>query len=325
MSWRLFSNRVLLFALLLIVGLSVVIYLSGRWVKASMTQQLLRQHQTLVRAEASNITSFFQVFGDSIAVLAQLGSMEQWDTETVRDMDAFVEQWRDSGLVGGVVLIDKKGIVRLNSNILGTSDVGASLADRDYFTWTKSLPEEGEYFVGEPVAFRLGATKSQIIVPVASPVYQKGVFVGVLVASVKLYPLTEAYLELMKISDQTDVYLINERGDLLYGSHAQDKVGTNIFDLLQIPQNVLNTTEEGNLQLSFLDPKSGKSEEHLVAYSPILLGSQNWVLIMASPTQDVSNFTKPIYVRQTAILLLVSLTILLFGLIVARENQIKRD
>lgn len=82
-------------------------------------------------------------------------------------MDAFVEQWGKSGVIGGVVLTDRAGVVRFNSNVTGISDTGESLADRDYFSLAKSQKGPGEYFVGQPVVSRLGATKGKVIIPVA--------------------------------------------------------------------------------------------------------------------------------------------------------------
>lgn len=290
-----------------------------------MTQQLLGREQIIARAETNNVTSFFKVFGDLIAVLAQLSSMERWDAETVHDLDAFVDHWRSSNLVGGVVLTDRNGLVQLNSNVLGIPDVGVSLADRDYFLWAKNSSEEGKYFIGQPVVSRLGATKGQVIVPVAAPVYQKGVFAGVLAASVKLQPLTERYLKLMKISNLTEVYLIDKHKKLLY-SPVPDAVGLNVSELLgDYIKNALDTTQEGKLRATYLDPKSGQPEDHLIAYSPIFLGDQNWLLIISSPSQDIADLTASIQIRQTAILILVSLTILLFGIIVARENKIQKS
>lgn len=300
------------FALLLVGGLGAIFYLSlGRVAKLSITQQLLRREQIIARAEASNITSFFQVFGDSIAVLAQLHSMDRRDAVTTKDLDKFVEQWQDRDLIGGVVLTDRYGVVQFDSNILGTWDVGVSLADRDYFVWAKSQPREGEYFVGQLVKSRVGASKGQVIVPVASPVYQNGVFTGVVVASVKLNLLTQHYLELMKVPDQENVYLVNQSGDVLYSNSAPDSVGSNIFELLPGLKNILNTGQEGNLQ----------TKAHLKAYSPISLGSQNWSLVVVSPIQNVVNLTMPVYIRLAIMLLLVFLAILLFGAVTSREVQ----
>lgn len=312
MYWRVLPTRLWWFALLLVGGLGAIFYLAlGRVAKLSITEQLLHREEILARAEASNITSFFQVFGDSTAVLAKLHSMERRDAVTAKDLDAFVEQWQDRDLIGGVVLTDRHGVVQFNSNILGTHDVGASLADRDYFVWAKSQPGEGEYFVGQSVISRVGVTKGQVIVPVASPVYQNGVFAGVVAASVKLDSLTKHYLELMKVSDQEDVYLTNESGDVLYSSSTPDSVGSNIFELLPGLKNTLNTGQEDSFQTKL----------HLKAYSPISLGSQNWSLVVVSPIQNVVNLTIPIYIRLAIMLLLVFFSIVLFGAVTSREVQ----
>ncbi len=312
--FRILPKRMWFVWLVSMVGLGVVFYVVlCLGAKATITEQLLRRQQTLARAEASNIMSFFQVFGESVALRAKLGSMERKDASTVKDLDAFVEQWRDSGLIGGIVLTDKDGIVRLNSNILKTPDLGASLVDRDYFVWGKDQSGEGEYFVGQPVISRLGGSKGQTIVVVASPIFQQGAFTGVLAASVKLQPLTKRYLELMKVSDSTDVYLITKSGDLLYNSPAPDDVGASIFKRLNDDnlKRAVSTTGEGTLETG----------EHLMAYASISLSDQNWLIIMSTPIRTVVNLATPIYIRQFAIFVLISLTILLFGAVATRENQ----
>ncbi len=309
---RTLSVRSWWFGLILTVGLAVAFYLVlGRGTKVLTTQQLLTRQQTIARAQAANTVSFFQVFGDSIAVLAQLSSMERRDATTIQDMDVFIEQWHDSGLIGEVALTDRRGVVQFNSNILGTVDAGTSLADRDYFAWAKTA-KEGQYFVGQLVVSRLGASKGQTIIPVASPVFRNGVFVGVVVVSVKLQPLAERFLDLMKISDLRDVYLVNERREVLYSSRASNMVGVSLFEVLQVSddfKNALAASQEGKLQTG----------GRLVAYSPILLDNQNWLLIVSSPVDEVVDFITPMYIRQISILLLTLLTILLFGVAVRRD------
>lgn len=312
MFWRWLSKRVWLFGLILIAGLGIAFYLIlAMGAKSSATQQLLRRQQTIARAEASNIASFFQTFGESVAVLAQVSDIKSRNAQTLEDMSVFVEQWRSSGLVGGVTLTDTRGVVLLNANVLGTNDSGVSLGDRDYFAWAKSGPDESDFFIGRPVVSRLGASKGQVIVPVAAAVYQNGVFVGATVASVKLAPLTKHYLELMRVSGTTDVYLVDQNGELLYSSSSPAAVGSNIFATLPRLKNGFDTTKEGKLQAS----------GQLIAYSPVALGNQKWSLIMVSPDQDVASLAMPFYIREIVMLVLVSLTILLFGLFTAHETR----
>ena len=310
--------------LALMVGVGVIIYLFlALGTKPAITHQLLRRKQVIARAEASNIASFFQTFGHSVALRAQLPSMERRDATTVRDMDAFVEQWKGSGLIGGMVFLDKQGIVRFNSNIAGVPDTGGFLGDRDYFAWASREPEEGGYFVGKPVISRLGVSKGRTIVVVASPVFQQGSFAGVVGSSVELEPLTKHYLELMKVMESTEVYLVDQNGNLLYSSLDPNAVGSNISEFLNTDnlKDILNSPREGNLQTPYPHPKTGKLEEHLIAYAPIELGSQRWLLVMSSPIEDANSILAPFYIRQVIMFLVVSLAILAFGVLTTWENQ----
>jgi C4-dicarboxylate-specific signal transduction histidine kinase len=312
--------------------LGVAFYLiTGRGATSSVTGQILDKQELLARAEASNISSFFDIFGESVAILAQLKSIETRNANAARDMATFVDQWRDSDLNGGVILTDKDGIVKLHSSTSGIVDVGESLADRDYYIWAKNEASKGEYFVGKPVISRLGATKGQLIVAVASPVYQNDTFVGVVSASVKLIPLTHRYLELLAVSDETSVYLLSSKGELLYSNSMSDEIGVNIFDVLvEKPfsgsdkltdklKDVLSSFGEGSLKVSYLDPKSGEIGLHIVSYSPVNLDNQKWLLVMSSPAEKIWNFVIPIYIRIAILGLLVSMSTLMFGAIVVKE------
>ena len=118
------------FGTLVLVGLGLALYfILARAILPSRYQPLYKE-QLLARAEAANLVSFFQLFGNSIAVLGQSPSLDGRNEATVKIMDAFVEQWRESGLVGGVILTDRDGVVRFNSNLLRVPDVGRSVADR---------------------------------------------------------------------------------------------------------------------------------------------------------------------------------------------------
>ena len=334
MILKMLPKRMWLFWLLLVLGLGLIFYLVlERGVDSTTTQQVLRREQALARAEASNIMTFFQMFGNSIAVFAQLASTEDRNANLVRNMDEFVDQWRDSGLIGGILLTDKEGVVQFNSNVLGTRDLGTSLSDRDYFIWAEEQSKEGEYFVGQPVVSRVGASKDKVVAVIVSPVYKNEIFTGVLAASVQVKPLTEQYFGLLRISDATRIYLINESGEILFNSFDEKTLGLNVFepapdrpfwgnhDLIDNFKSAISTSQEGRMRASYLNTISGNMEEHLVAYSPVLLGSQNWLLIMASPAKNVTNVTTPIYIRQTGILFLIYLTVLLFGLMVYRESK----
>lgn len=317
-------KRALLIGLGLIVALGTAMYfVSVKSVTTTATGQILKEQQTIARAESSNLSAFFQSFGNSVTVLAESGNSNSFDD--------FINQWRKTGIVVGVALTDKDGKVIADSNILGTHDTGASLADRDYFSWAKSQTNNNAYFVGQPVVSKLGASKGQMIVPVAAPVFKGGKFNGVVASAVKLQLLTNHYLELMRITNSTDIYLIDTKGNLLYSNTSPDKVGTNAFESLKnqfigssiisgLLEKAIAAGKEGSLNASYLGP-SGKVEPHLVAYESIDLGNSKWLLVVSSPIKMVSSLTDPIHIRQIASLLLIAMTMFFFGYIVLHEAK----
>lgn len=317
---KILSSWILWFAIFLIIALCALSYLfSGREAELSLTKSVLSKQQTISRAEASNIMSYFRSFGNSVAVLAQLSSIHRRDASTISDMDTFVGQRRKSGIVGGVVLTDKQGIVLFNSNVLGTRDLGQSLADRDYFVWARDRASEGEYFISDPVISLLGASKGQPIVVVASPVYQNDEFTGVVAASVILGPLTQRFLELMKASELEEVYLIDGRGNVLYSNSNPNVIGSNFSEIISEDQtlsetieNALSSNSEGGLQVG----------SRLIAYSPITLEAQTWLIISSSPAQEVADLATPIYIRQTAVVLVAAFSIILFAAIAIRKSHV---
>jgi C4-dicarboxylate-specific signal transduction histidine kinase len=312
-------------AIFLVSLLSLVYYiLLGREVKPAITEQLLKQEQTLVRAEAGNITSFFQAFGSSVAILANSSNLEDPGTKALHDMDIFVEQWKKSGVVPGVILTDEFGVVQLSSSILDIQSIGESVSDREYFLWANSDSGAGEYFIGRPVVSRLGESEGQTIIPVASPIYKDGVFAGAVVAAVKLEPLSKRFFGLIKVSGNTDVYLLDVDGDILYDSTTPVSVGENVTTTYREAPFLGSNVVSENIEYVLENFKEGtfQTDSRLVAYSPISLGKQKWLLISSSPSHIVAEQASPLYIRQVGILLFTALTVVLFGVFAAREEKI---
>ncbi len=317
--WKILSSWTFRFGLLSIILLAVAFYfVLGKEANSSVTGQLLSKQQVITRAEVSNITIFFERIGDAVATLAQTKSVESRNENAAYNLDTFMDQRQETGLVGGVILTDKDGVVKLNSNISGNRDIGQSVADRDFFIWAKSRGKRGEYYINKPVISKLGATKGKTIIAVASPVYQNDKFSGVVSASVQLEPLVERFFGLMRVSDQTEVYLFDGQGNLLYSNFAPEAEGSNIAELFSDDlslnskiSSVLSTEEEGKIE----------TKTSLVTYSPVTLGEQKWLLVLSSPRKEVDDLTSPIYIRQIAIFALASLTFLIFGIIAVRENK----
>lgn len=297
--------RLRLIALLSIIFLSAAFYLILiHATKSSVSEQLMLRELTVAKAIAGNLQSTFEVIGNSTAFRAQLKNKDIKDETLVHDMEVFMDQWRDSGLISGIILTDNKGIVRFNTNITRVSDIGADVSDRGYFSWAKTQTEEGKYYVDLPRESRLGASKGQMIIPVASPVITNGAFTGVYVTAVKLNPLTERFLETIKISNQTNVYLIDHNKDVLYSSTDSEAL-----------------SEDIKKEFDFNNEGSFRDDGRLFAYAPVLLADQRWLIAVASPYEEVLNLPLPFYLRQVTALILVALITLIFGVAAYREGQ----
>lgn len=289
--------------------------------KTSVSDQFAKKQELLVRAEANNITSYINSLGNSIVVLSNLSSMERQDTSTAKDLDAFINQWKASGVIGGVIYADENGKVIFNSNVIGTPDLGGSVADRDYFAWAKSQTKEGEYFVGQPVVSRLGASEGKTIVVVASPVFRDDEFLGALGVSVELDGIAQHYLEVMKVSDTTDVYLIRSDGTVLYDNFNPAANGTKISQVSSKLEALAGSTKIGSTEMTYVDPVEGKMEHNSVAFAPVDFGERKWTLVMASPVNvpDLWGLAIPMYVRVIILLVLISATLFLFGIVTVEE------
>lgn len=299
----------LLLLLLLLLGISFYLVLA-QGAQESVTEQLLSRQQLIVRAEKSNIITFFEKHGNSMATLAQLKSIETRDKDTAYDLDLFVEQRKDTGIISGVVLTDKRGLVEYNSNVTGIRDLGQSVADRNFFTWARDEAKRGEYYISKPTVGKIGAVKDQVFISVASPVFRNNTFTGVLSSGVKLQPLLERFFGIMKISEETQVYLVDERGDLLY-SNAEDREAFSDQAFSDRIKNALGATEEGRFS----------TDKYLAAYSPVTLGVQKWLLVISSPAQEITEHATPYYIRQAVIFTAVALTILLVGVVANRKKE----
>jgi len=256
--------------LALIVVLAAAFYLLlTKDTKEEIEERIGRKLQVITKAQAANLSSFFEIFGGELTVISQSPSVESGKKEAEQILSAFVNQWKDSGLIGGLIFVNKSGNVVYNSNVSGVADVGGDVSDRDYFKWAKNQAEIGEYFVGTPVVSRLGATKGRVIVPVASPVFKDGLFVGLIAASIDLENLVQNFLGKMEVSSLTTTILKDANGKVLYGSE--------------------------NDQLNLV----------LVQKEKISVGGLTWELMVGSPVEELKMIVAPIYMRQLAVFVLI--------------------
>jgi len=232
--------------------------------------------------------------------------------------------WKEEP-IGGIILTDKNGVVIYNSNRLGTRDIGSDISDRDYFKSLKSSSKEGEFIIGSPVISQMGASKGKYIVALASPVVTNGQFNGILAVSLILSDLADKYLDPLKISPQTRVYMIDSNGVIMH-SPFSNLIGVNYFEYLNKSNLkdsdkiidsldvILRTSGESKLDIFLPAEPNFQLKRYLIAVSTVDIStfsnSLNWKLAIATPVDDAFLFLYP-YSSFSIVYLLFGLFIVL--------------
>lgn len=296
------------------LGLGIVIaiiatfiyFLGKQEIEKSLVEQIFHREQVIARAGAKSSEAHILNTENGLKLLARSQRITVMEKEVQGMLEQYVSD-RKGTPTTGVAIVNPEGKIIANANNLGMPrEIGVSVADRAYFKWAKAA-REGEVYLDIPTVSRVGASKGQTIIPVASPIIENGKFKGVAVAVVLLSKLTELYLNPLKISQQTRIYLVDSNGFLLYASYNQ-LTGVNYFDYLKnkpfpgseevgtrLKKHVAEKTE-GKLDLYLPnEQKGGTRTRFLIAHSPVVLGSTTLLLAVASPVEEALIFAGPLY------------------------------
>ena len=307
----------------ILLVLAVVFFLGfGTSARAALIEQMLHREQIIARSGANSIETFMNLVGNSITIIAK-------GTPTPEDLDVFTEKWNDTPVVG-IILTDASGEVIVNSNRTGELGTGVNLSDRDYFIWAKTAAE-GQVYVSAPVISRLGTSKGKFIVLISSPVVENGEFKGVLAGAALLSDVPGYFLEPLKISPATRIYLLDDSGVIL-SSGVPQLIGVNYIDYLAsnpflgsvatVPtfKKALASKEEGKIDIALQDETNQKLTRYLIAYTPLLLNGdeRHWLLAVATPAEDALVYMGPIYARQFVAIIVAFLAVLALGIRLAK-------
>lgn len=259
----------------------------------ALVEQILHREQVISRAGARAMEVFLKDLQSSIVVLAI--------DPTPTKLREFVAR-SQPGPVVGVIITDSEGKVKLSVNRSQIPLAGlVTIADRDYFVWAKTAMS-GEVDFGKSIVSKVGASKGKYILPVTTPLIKAGQFQGVLTMAVLLEDLISRYLEPLKLSEETRIYLLNREGVIL-AKEGEQSIAEGLNQALVVGK-------EQKLDLVLTDEqRSGRLTRFLIATSPIELKNRHWVLAVASPVEEAHLFSGPF--RQS-----FSLALILFLLII---------
>jgi C4-dicarboxylate-specific signal transduction histidine kinase len=309
----------------------------GTYAKNALVEQMLHREQANVRAGASAMGTFFKLVGNSAVRISSRDEVITPSSETDGVFTRFIYQWGQDSPVTSIILVDKTGKVIKAAYSELEGQVGISVADRDYFVWAKDAPA-GEFHISGAIISRLRQGENYYVVPVASPVIdENGEFKGVLVVGVSLNRLTEQYLNHLKISDNTEIHLVNKDGTFLYTSF-KELLGKNLFEYIQSHPFLGSEALVTEIKKRMADRREGKAlvayptvagqalplKARMLAYGPVFIEGHDWILVIATPVEDALISMGPFYIRfvigmAVAFLLLLALGIRLAKIQAYRE------
>lgn len=339
---RVFSLLILLVPTLVIFFASYY-FLFGRGAISPLVKQSQLRQEAVVHSGTITIESLLELSRTSLVNLSfRLDDKTMLDSKTIQQhLDDFVDSWDTTPAVEAV-FVDETGTLRFiskNPNYPTSDPVDVS--DRDYVIWSKTA-QSGETFIGTVIKTRAGAFKDDSIIPIATPVIINGQFQGTLAMAISINKLTDSFLNPVKITPNSRVYLIDSTGTLLYSPFPETQ-GINYITYLKehrflgsdlIAKKLEDTaaaTGTGQLDIILPNQETGRLSRMLIAYRSINYGNGHWTLAMATPVDDALTFAVPLYLNQLFLLLIIFISILLMSVHLARKftywqvlNDLKR-
>lgn len=306
--------------LVIIVGFFYVI----NWFRVSRTivaDEIPVREVTLVQAEAANIRSFFEVFGDSVAALSRTPATSLRNESTKRTFDAFLAQWEDTGVINEIVMTNKEGNVIVRSSVSGFEGDDL-LNDTDFYLWAKEQTDPRRYYISKPFINTSNEENKVVSVAIVTPVIEEE-FTGLIAAMINLDSLSRDYLGLIKSTDNREVYIIDHEGELVYPVGSL-KHSRNIFNkTIQRSPISIDYLLAGKLKYAISNSDSGyiQSAGYFLAYSNLVMDNNNWFVISLAPKSALSDFSSPLYVQHISMLLIsIASIVLVSWLAISRKS-----
>jgi hypothetical protein len=233
------------------------------------------------------------------------------------DLALLMSEYKDAP-IAGVIIGNSKGVVVANYNWSGIDDIGKDVSDRDYYVWSKDA-SYGDFFYGNPVNSRIGASSGQQIITLTTPLYTKNKYSGFVTFAINGDGFSRRYLEPIKFTDTTAVFLVDSNGKVFYSDNKQ-LVGINIIEDMGygpegLIKEVLASGKENKFSMSM--PLGGAEVRQLLVstYPVTIKGKPQSYLMIATPSDHTNLFVAPIYDNQVHALVVFVLISIGFAII----------
>jgi len=318
------SNKLLYIMLFLLVVIGFIIFsnfLSISNTEKSLFDQLKKEQLTETEFAATQIEVHILQVKDELVTLSKFPIMETLDINTCTG-DMRIVHEKIEGKINSLLRVDKEGNVIECSSPQFQDYVGLNIKNKDYFKIPK---ETNEPFIAGSV--RQGE-RQQVIVTV--PLFKTteytpypnfmGEFEGLLMSIIELDQLFYSYIHSFVKQEKNFFLLINldTQETLLKSENIED------YDVIkaQIPE-----LKDGSIEINSLMDFG----DTIITSSDIILGSETWRLIIATPLKNIGSEIKSVQKKHLfslgfVIVAIISIFFFLIHLYRAKEEvQSKLD
>lgn len=326
--------------LLLVLIAFLIPVLSIFWLLGSRTEEILverikDQKLVLVRSGSVLISEFLQEVKTSLILLSEAEAIKKLDLDEGKIIIRRLSDNYKNKPLGDIIWIDRNGMAMADMSQDGRG-VGVSLADRDYFLWTKTRAGPGEVFISEPIIGRGGSWEGWWGIVLATPVFYQGRFNGAMAVVLPAEKLTEHFVEPLSASYENQIFLTNQKG-IIVASTFPEATGKDLFEYIsqEAPQAVGDdlrillekaAEKEGVEICSYFHPTQRERTRAIFAYSQIVVDDSKLTLWIAYPYDEATKFFWPLHRNQSLLLagglfgLMVLVMIFIFGVRIAQRD-----
>lgn len=305
------GNLILFVCVFLVISISCVVYSeSGKIAKNVAEEQMLHRETVLVRAEAIIVKNFFADREKKLLYLSTLPEVINKTRGALLDTylkDVLIATRSEA--ITDVTLVDENGIVLERASNYNEK-IGDNISDQAHFIAAKDIKNKGKIIYSSVMDSTLvGLEKGSKIIVLVAPLWKGTTFKGVINLVVSLTDLAKYYLEPLKVTDSTNVYIFDNNGSVI-ASTTPKFVGINLIEyakeykwdgyeyFISVMQKITNS-EDGKAIMNFrLD--NGTVTQRLAAYTPIQVSNNQTVfeLAIGISAQDAMPYVNIFYRNQ---------------------------
>ena len=266
-------------------------------------QQFNEQQLMLARQSAAGIESFLE----EKTVLIEVLAADVSDLSPENMTPHFIPVYHKSSGLSCIGFVNSTGVIVTGYPIEDTA-IGLDLYATNKSGSFDRAKTSGETYTTNPVPLVQGGIGSNIGVPV----YSGGEFRGVVFATIKISTISDRFLAPI-MQDRTGyVYLIDNKGKLLYDGTSREVIGKNYIKMLSENSTwleIINEQMNGSEGTGVYFDEGSRSEQ-IVAYAPVQWRDQLWSVAISVPASEVDDLIRSVYVKQMTFLGIVIAIIL---------------